>query len=81
MEGKSLDVQLTDVTLRLGSAAFTGAVIGINRDLAQKPIGSERSGWYRWAPLQLPLQPPSVPEGCRVESIAGDGRRKLSAAT
>ena len=44
MEGKSLDLQLTDVALRLGSAAFTGAVIGINRDLAQKPIGVRTLG-------------------------------------
>ena len=39
-----MDLQLTDVALRLGSAAFTGAVIGINRDLAQKPIGVRTLG-------------------------------------
>ena len=39
-----MDLQLTDVALRLGCAALAGAVIGINRDLAQKPIGVRTLG-------------------------------------
>jgi putative Mg2+ transporter-C (MgtC) family protein len=32
-------IELTEEVLRLGGAALAGAVIGINRDIAQKPIG------------------------------------------
>jgi putative Mg2+ transporter-C (MgtC) family protein len=39
-----LDLQLTDVALRLGSATLAGAALGINRDLAQKPIGVRTLG-------------------------------------
>src|SRR5262245_9534918 len=34
-----MNLELTDIALRLGAAAAAGALIGINRDLAQKPIG------------------------------------------
>ena len=37
-------MQLTDVALRLGSATLAGAALGINRDLAQKPIGVRTLG-------------------------------------
>ena len=33
-----------EIGVRLGTAALTGAVIGINRDLADKPIGSRTLG-------------------------------------
>ena len=41
---KFLDLELTDVAMRLASAALTGMAIGINRDLAQKPIGMRTLG-------------------------------------
>jgi putative Mg2+ transporter-C (MgtC) family protein len=31
--------EFTDIVLRLGAAALAGAAIGVNRDLANKPIG------------------------------------------
>lgn len=34
-----MDLHIADVAMRLASAAVAGAVIGVNRDLAQKPIG------------------------------------------
>ena len=34
-----MDLSSLEVGLRLGSAALVGGVIGINRDLANKPIG------------------------------------------
>jgi putative Mg2+ transporter-C (MgtC) family protein len=40
----SVDLELSDVVLRLGAAAAAGGVIGINRDLAQKPIGIRTLG-------------------------------------
>ena len=39
-----MDLSFLDVGLRLGAAALTGAVIGINRDLANKPIGMRTLG-------------------------------------
>ena len=39
-----MDLELTDVAMRLASAALTGMAIGINRDLAQKPIGMRTLG-------------------------------------
>ena len=39
-----MNLELTEVGLRLGAAAMAGAVIGINRDLAQKPIGMRTLG-------------------------------------
>jgi putative Mg2+ transporter-C (MgtC) family protein len=39
-----VDLDVTDVAMRLGAAAFVGALIGINRDLAQKPIGVRTLG-------------------------------------
>jgi putative Mg2+ transporter-C (MgtC) family protein len=39
-----MELPYFDVGLRLGAAALTGAVIGINRDLANKPIGSRTLG-------------------------------------
>ncbi len=34
-----MDLHMADVAMRLASATLAGAVIGVNRDLAQKPIG------------------------------------------
>jgi putative Mg2+ transporter-C (MgtC) family protein len=39
-----MDLSFLDVGLRLGAAALTGAVIGVNRDLANKPIGMRTLG-------------------------------------
>ena len=39
-----MDLSFLDVGLRLGAAALTGAVIGINRDLTNKPIGMRTLG-------------------------------------
>jgi putative Mg2+ transporter-C (MgtC) family protein len=39
-----MDLSHLDVGLRLGAAALTGAAIGINRDLVDKPMGSRTLG-------------------------------------
>lgn len=39
-----VELELGDIAIRLAAAASTGAVIGINRDLAQKPIGIRTLG-------------------------------------
>lgn len=39
-----MDLSTLDVGLRLGAAALAGAVIGINRDLTNKPIGMRTLG-------------------------------------
>jgi putative Mg2+ transporter-C (MgtC) family protein len=39
-----MDLSYLDVGLRLGAAALVGAAIGINRDLADKPIGMRTLG-------------------------------------
>jgi putative Mg2+ transporter-C (MgtC) family protein len=39
-----LELDLGDVAMRLAAAALTGMAIGINRDLAQKPIGMRTLG-------------------------------------
>ena len=39
-----MDLSFLDVGLRLGAAALAGAAIGINRDLADKPIGMRTLG-------------------------------------
>ena len=39
-----MDLSLLDVALRLGTAALAGAVIGVNRDLTNKPIGIRTLG-------------------------------------
>jgi putative Mg2+ transporter-C (MgtC) family protein len=39
-----MDTSFLDVGLRLGAAALTGAVIGLNRDLTNKPIGARTLG-------------------------------------
>jgi putative Mg2+ transporter-C (MgtC) family protein len=39
-----MDLSFLDVGLRLGAAAASGAVIGINRDLTNKPIGMRTLG-------------------------------------
>lgn len=41
---KSLDLEITDVAMRLASAALAGVLVGINRDLAQKSIGMRTLG-------------------------------------
>jgi putative Mg2+ transporter-C (MgtC) family protein len=43
-QGYSMDLSIVDVGLRLGAAALAGAAIGINRDLANKPIGLRTLG-------------------------------------
>ena len=39
-----MDFQLLDILLRLGAATLSGVVIGINRDMAGKPIGMRTLG-------------------------------------
>jgi putative Mg2+ transporter-C (MgtC) family protein len=39
-----MNLDVTDVALRLGTAALAGALIGLNRDLANKPIGMRTLG-------------------------------------
>lgn len=39
-----MDLPLTEVALRLGAATGAGMLIGINRDLANKPIGMRTLG-------------------------------------
>lgn len=39
-----MDLPLLEVVLRLGAAALTGAMIGVNRDLTNKPIGIRTLG-------------------------------------
>jgi putative Mg2+ transporter-C (MgtC) family protein len=39
-----MELDLTDVGLRLSAATLAGGLIGINRDLAQKPIGVRTLG-------------------------------------
>jgi putative Mg2+ transporter-C (MgtC) family protein len=39
-----MDLSTLDVVLRLGTAALAGAAIGLNRDLADKPIGARTLG-------------------------------------
>lgn len=39
-----MELEVSDVGLRLGAAALAGAVIGVNRDMAQKPIGMRTLG-------------------------------------
>jgi putative Mg2+ transporter-C (MgtC) family protein len=39
-----MELELTDVATRLGVATLAGAVIGLNRDLANKPMGTRTLG-------------------------------------
>lgn len=39
-----MDLEITEIGIRLGAAAVAGGAIGINRDLAQKPIGIRTLG-------------------------------------
>src|SRR5262245_39321926 len=39
-----MDLEFTEIAARLGAAALSGAVIGLNRDLENKPIGSRTLG-------------------------------------
>jgi putative Mg2+ transporter-C (MgtC) family protein len=39
-----MDLELGDIALRLGAAALAGALIGINRDMQDKPIGARTLG-------------------------------------
>jgi len=39
-----MNLELTEIAARLGAAVVAGCVIGINRDLANKPIGARTLG-------------------------------------
>jgi putative Mg2+ transporter-C (MgtC) family protein len=39
-----MDLSYLDVGLRLGAAALAGGIIGINRDLAERPMGARTLG-------------------------------------
>jgi len=41
---QAMDLDFVDIALRLGAATLAGIVIGINRDLADKPIGMRTLG-------------------------------------
>ena len=41
---ESPPLDLVDITLRLGAAVVAGMLIGLNRDLADKPIGMRTLG-------------------------------------
>jgi putative Mg2+ transporter-C (MgtC) family protein len=41
---EDMNLEFTDVIARLSAAALAGALIGINRDLAQNPIGARTLG-------------------------------------
>lgn len=60
-----MDAQLIETILRLGSAAATGMIIGINRDLMNKPMGMRTLGL--------------VALGAAVVSLAGIEFRDLAA--
>jgi putative Mg2+ transporter-C (MgtC) family protein len=55
-----------DIVLRLGAAALTGALIGINRDLANKPIGMRTLGLVALGAAIVSLA------GIQVEGMAGN---------
>ena len=39
-----MEINLDDIALRLGAAAVSGILIGVNRDMANKPIGMRTLG-------------------------------------
>jgi putative Mg2+ transporter-C (MgtC) family protein len=43
-ERQHMHLEPTDIAMRLAAAALAGALLGINRDLAQKPIGIRTLG-------------------------------------
>jgi putative Mg2+ transporter-C (MgtC) family protein len=55
-----------DVILRLGAAALAGALIGVNRDLANKPIGMRTLGLVALGAAIVSLA------GIQVEGMAGN---------
>ena len=61
--GKAQPVELdvADVGLRLGSAALAGAAIGVNRDLAQKPIGMRTLALVALGAASVTVAATSVP--------------------
>lgn len=62
-----MDAQLIETILRLGSAAVAGMIIGINRDLMNKPMGMRTLGL--------------VALGAAVVSLAGIEFRDMAADT
>lgn len=56
-----MDLPITDVAARLGCATLVGAAIGINRDLAQKPIGVRTLGLVALGAAAVTLAAIQVP--------------------
>jgi putative Mg2+ transporter-C (MgtC) family protein len=56
-----MDLDVGDVGLRLGAAAFAGAVIGVNRDLAKKPIGMRTLGLVALGAATVAVAATTVP--------------------
>lgn len=56
-----MELDVGDVTLRLGAAALAGAVIGVNRDLAQKPIGTRTLGLVALGAAAVTVAATTVP--------------------
>jgi putative Mg2+ transporter-C (MgtC) family protein len=56
-----MELELSDVALRLGAAAFAGAMIGLNRDLAQKPIGMRTLGLVALGAATVTVATTTVP--------------------
>src|SRR5262245_43797617 len=56
-----VELDIADVGLRLGSAALAGAIIGLNRDLAQKPIGVRTLGLVALGASTVTVATISVP--------------------
>ena len=56
-----MDLEWTELLLRLGSAALAGVLIGINRDLANKPIGMRTLGLVALGAAVVSLAAVQVP--------------------
>lgn len=56
-----MELDISDVGLRLGAAALAGAVIGVNRDLAQKPIGIRTLGLVALGAATVTVAATAVP--------------------
>jgi putative Mg2+ transporter-C (MgtC) family protein len=61
-----LELDTIDVVLRLVAAAAIGALLGINRDMKQKPIGSRTLGLVALGSASVSLA------GLQVPGMAGD---------
>jgi len=56
-----MDFNFVEISLRLIAAALVGAIIGINRDLANKPIGSRTLGLVALGAAAVAISSTQVP--------------------